>query len=138
MFCFQYQPPKPKAKTSPGGAGDSPGYGRAPASQPGITQLPPFKYMHRIYKLKTHKKICCIQNPFGWSYRLYYIYLKFLAFTSKNNLFFVRGLILINGLFVSVFKGSKTKKKFMIFAGSFFELSVNVYVTMKIISIFYL
>ncbi|CAC5394129.1 unnamed protein product [Mytilus coruscus] len=30
-----YQAPKQKAKASPGGAGDSPGYGRAPASQPG-------------------------------------------------------------------------------------------------------
>ncbi|XP_063417977.1 zinc finger C2HC domain-containing protein 1A-like isoform X2 [Mytilus trossulus] len=36
-----YQAPKPKAKASPGGAGDSPGYGRAPASQPGVGRTPP-------------------------------------------------------------------------------------------------
>ncbi|XP_076084099.1 uncharacterized protein LOC143054891 isoform X6 [Mytilus galloprovincialis] len=36
-----YQAPRPKAKASPGGAGDSPGYGRAPASQPGVGRTPP-------------------------------------------------------------------------------------------------
>lgn len=35
-----YQPPKPKLKSSPG-VGDSPGYGRAPASQPGVGRTPP-------------------------------------------------------------------------------------------------